>query len=407
MLSFQARKKDNNYLVPVMNWMSGQNASKPSQSTQNITNYATSKPAQYIQSKPAGQGLPPSPYKPYAQTQELMRQSSQPGYQKPVVKPYTESPGPGPEKTTAPIAQQQQYNPMSRYQELAAGRQDYLKQQSNEAINRQKQIYDVRNNALQSQIPQLQGQLDKYIQGAGAGIAEQERLTQLAKEGITQRSGEEMKLNAQTAREGRGRLQGTLAGLNALDSSSTGQLMAKAEGNLANTQAGALRAREQGIAQADHDLVTYKRDAENAKQTEIGKFNNALRDLQANMDVNSLEYQNAASKLLNDAQTAIYGIETGVAQKEMETQQMYDKMDAELQMEQMKGTNGKLSDKQTQAQTALQQIQQVRDWMVKSPNINKFTKLPWTGKDYDTVITSLTDMIGRMRSGGACLTTFH
>lgn len=388
MLSFQARKKEDNYLVPVYNYMNGGAAKPASTPTQSSSKYMSTPTSNYL---PKSQNVQKPIYQPYASLQSSMRTASKPGYttptvNKPVVKPPVTTPTPQVQQPTSPL---------SKLQQIGANRQQFAQQQAQDEETRQKGIFDVRSKALEAQKPELETRLNNYRDLSRQVIAGQEEQTRLAKEGIEQSSGEEMRLNAQTAREGRGRVQSTLAGLNALDSSTTGQLLAKAEGNLSNNQATALRSQKQQLSEADNNLVAYKQQAQLAEDDEIAKFNEAIRQISANYDINSLEYQNAVKQAYDKAQESIYNIEEGVANAELENQKYYDK----LSMDQTAG--GKLTDKQSMAQTGLTQIQQARDFFVNSPNINKSTKIPGVGREYDTVITSLVDMIGRMRSGGA------
>lgn len=323
-LSF-LKRKDDPYMPTIYASGSGsQYANNTLAPSSNFLNYATSKPSTYVQQKPT---TTTTPYKSYATTQSLMRQS--PAYSTSTVKPTTATTNP---PYTAPTVQAPQNNALSKLQQIGTNRQQFYQTQADQEAERQKKIFDIRNQTLQAQIPDLEGRLNKYRTLSDEAIKNQELQTQLAREQIKQDSGEEMRLNAQTAREGRGRIQSTLAGLNALDSSSTGQLLAKAEGNLVNKQATALRAQKQQLAQADQGLLQYKQQAQLAVDDEIAKFNQAIRDISANLDINSVEYQTAVKQAYDKAQESIYGIENDVANAELEVQKIYDKASAEQSM---------------------------------------------------------------------------
>lgn len=329
MLSFQSRTSKNDYLLPVYSWASGNTSTKPATQTSSTSKYFTPLTQQYSAPKPVTVNKPVYPA--YQQTQNLMRQSST--YKTPTATPQKTS-TPQQQRQYAPPAPQQE-SPLSKLQQIGASRQQFYQTQADQEAERQKKIFDVRSNALQAQIPELETRLSNYRNLTGEAIKNQEEQTRLAREQIQQDSGEEMRLNAQTAREGRARLQNTLAGLNALDSSATGQLLAKAEGNLTNAQATALREQKRQLAQADQGLLEYKRNAQYAIDDEISKFNQAIREISANMDINSLEYQNAVKQAYDKAQESIYNIEESVARAEMEVQNIYDKAFAEQQAKQL------------------------------------------------------------------------
>lgn len=333
MLSFQARKKEDNYLLPVYNYMSGGSAPKSTMQTptQSSSKFMSSPTSRYL---PKTSTVQKPIYPAYQQTQNLMRQSS--SYQTPTVT----SPQVKPPVAPPNIPQVEQTSPLSKLQQIGASRQDFLQKQAEDEAARQKGIFDIRNKALEAQIPELEGRLNKYRDLSREAIAGQEAITAGEKERIRQESGEEMRLNAQTAREGRGRIQSTLAGLNALDSSSTGQLLAKAEGSLANNQATALRGQKQQLAEADQNLTIYKQQARLAEDDEIAKFNQAIREISANYDINSLEYQNAVKQAYDKAQEEIYKIEQGVAQAELDVQNIYEKAYAEKDAASMVGDAG-------------------------------------------------------------------
>lgn len=332
MLSFQARKKDPNYLLPVYNYANSSNkipaSGAGSQYANNTTvNYATKKPAQYIQSKPTLQPKP-SLYKPYASTQGMMRQSSTVQTPKPVTQPPRPSGPPAPTtRQTPPPAPQ--LDPMSKYQQIQANRQKMIQSQADSEVEKQNKLTQIRNDFLEKQKPDLENRLNNFRANAQKATQNMATQTELAKEQIRQDSGEEMRLNAQTAREGRGRIQNTLAGLNALDSSVTPQVLAKSEGNLANNQATALRQRNAQLASAEKDLLDYKTNAQALEDDEVAKFNEAIRTIAMNMDLNSAEGQAAAREALSKASLAIYDIEQGIADKELEMQTFYDKLAAE------------------------------------------------------------------------------
>lgn len=393
MLSFQARKKDDQYLLPVMSYANGGGkiaaSGAGSQYANNTSRFMTPITKQY--SSPAPKPKTPV-YQPYQNTMNSVKKVQTGGYQTPTVKPATPTPKP---VVTPPPAATVQTNPMTKLQQIGANRQTFYQKQADDEAARQKGIFEIRSKTLEAQKPELEQRLRNFQDRSNEAIKLQEAQTAQTKQNIYDTRGEEMKLNAQTAREGRGRVQSTLAGLNTLDSNSTGQLLAKAEGNLADKQGRALGNRSAELNDADIQLQNYKLQAGSMVDDEVAKFNQAIRDISANYDINSLEYQTAVKQAYDKAQEQIYTIEESVANKELENQQYYDK----LSMDQMAG--GKLTDKQAMAQTGLQQIKDVRNFFVQNPNLNKWTKVPGVGRDYDTVITSLTDMIGRMRSGGA------
>lgn len=332
MLSFQARKKEDNYLLPVYNYMSGGSAPKSTMQTptQSSSKYMSSPTSRYL---PKTSTVQKPIYPAYQQTQNLMRQSS--SYQTPTATKPPVKPPVVPPPTNIPVPQPT--SPLTKLQQIGANRQTFLQKQAEDEAARQKGILDIRSKTLQAQVPELEGRLNKYRDLSREAIAGQEAITAGEKERIRQESGEEMRLNAQTAREGRGRIQSTLAGLNALDSSSTGQLLAKAEGNLANNQATALRGQKQQLAEADQNLTIYKQQARLAEDDEIAKFNQAIREISANYDINSLEYQNAVKQAYDKAQEEIYKIEQGVAQAELDVQSIYEKAYAEQDAKNMAG----------------------------------------------------------------------
>lgn len=336
MLSFQARKKEDNYLVPVYNYMNGGATKTASTPTQSSSKYMSTPTSNYL---PKSQNVQKPIYQPYANLQSSMRTASKPGYttptvNKPVVKPPVTTPTPTVTQPTSPL---------SKLQQIGANRQQFAQQQADQEAERQKGIFDIRSKALEAQKPELEGRLNKYRDLSRQAIAGQEAITAGEKERIELESGKEMRLNAQTAREGRARLQNTMAGLNTLDSGVTPRLLAMAEGNLANNQATAQQAQTQKIREADQNLTLYKQQAQLAEDDEIAKFNDAMRTIAANYDINSLEYQNAVKAAYDKAQESIYNIEEGVANAELDVQKIYDTAYAtEDAKQQVAGTgNGK------------------------------------------------------------------
>lgn len=233
--------------------------------------------------------------------------------------------------TNAPQTVQQQQRPQfdtsgfqQRMQDIGNKNRELQQQQAQSQEESFRRLQGIREQQLRSQVPGLQNQLNKYTSAADQSIANMQAATDDQKQKIRTQSGEAMRRAAQTNRENQQALQNTFAGLNTLDSSVFQQQAARQTNDFTRNQNTRLQDQAMQMNEADRVLTDFRNQAELDKMAEVERFNQAIRDIEANVDVNSEEYDQLIRQAYSQAQQNIQTIDQQLLGAEMDFQsQMY------------------------------------------------------------------------------------
>jgi hypothetical protein len=229
----------------------------------------------------------------------------------------TSSPAP---KTPPPTTQTQQSPYTDQLSKITQSQTDFYNNQAAKTAEGLKSSYDTSQKYLSEQIPQMQGFLSNYQNLADKSVNNQQQYTEQQKQELADQAGKEQFMQAQAAREGRGRLQNTFASLGAVDSSAFQNFAARAEDRLARGQDESRGQLKRDTGNLDREFSIFKDQTELAKMQEVEKFNAAVRQIQASMQQGTSEYQSAVQAAYDRAQENIFGIQRSLAEKEADYQ---------------------------------------------------------------------------------------
>lgn len=216
-------------------------------------------------------------------------------------------------QTPAPAATLPFQGSVDRQRAIASDRRDFQQEMADRQAGNLEQIYNAQQSGLSQSAQDLQGNLDSFITRQNQRIEDLKGSTQEQKQSIRDQRGKELRRAAQTNRENQAGLQNLFAGLNVLDSSAF-QNQASAQANrFTGKQNETLRIMTNELNQADRDLQDYRYQAADLVDSEIAKFNEAIRNIQTQMQVGSAEYNAAVQSIYDQAQQNIFAIEEGLA----------------------------------------------------------------------------------------------
>lgn len=346
--------------------------------------------------------------------------------------------------------QPQQSNSMENYLNSSQARAEALaKQQADEQQRIAEETYNQEASALQAQQDNLQGQLGQYRARTQEDLANQQKAADQSKANAKEEWGAAQRRLAQTRMQQKSALEKQYASLGTVDSYGTGSFTG-ANANVENdftrmtneTQNNMLNR----LAEIDNNFLNAKTEATRRMQDEESKYNQAVQQINQQLAGNAQLKGQAlrqAAMTLQQRRAEIYdqieGLKMQAEQDKYETQQklaLQAQQDAQFQDEfsklsqqfistgkpqtmddvifinknkdtykeiigSMSGQSnngaGKVAAKDANiARQGMETIMNIKDNLGARQDIN-----PLSNRSYKTSITNLSDMIGRLRSGGA------
>lgn len=294
-------------------------------------------------------------------------------------------------------------NPLiAKAREIAQRRAQFQVDQANTKVGQLDEQQGINQKYTDARVAKLEGLRDAAIGRINATIPLQEEATNEYKTKVEDQYGRQFKESAQAQKEEQQGIQELFAGLNTIDSGALNTQAIKSRERLTGKHQEIIANRTMELNQADRELKQFKLDAQAMIQQEVAKFDDQLLSIAQTFEQGTAEYNAAIKQAYDAAQENIYALEAGLNERELAYEEKAQALQQEMMMEQMKtgAKDGKLTDKQALAQTGLQQVSDLVNYLVKDPNVYRDI-MPWSNRSYKNVVTSVADLIGRMRSGGA------
>lgn len=302
--------------------------SRPSQTT-------TQTPKQVIQSVMTPSWKQTTTKQPVTWQNVNQRFPSQSNVQKQIPPPTTPPPGttPPPTTKTDPTG----INPLiAKAREIAQRQAGFYSDQADKQVTQLGEQQGIRQKYADTRVSKLEALRDAAIGRINETVPLQEQATNEYKTQVEDQYGRQMKEQAQAQREEQQGIQDLFSGLNTVDSGAFITQGMKSRERLTANQSATITARTNELNTADRDLKQYKLQAQGLIANEVQKFDDALLTIAENLEVGSAEYNAAVKQVYAQAQEAILGLESGLADKELAYEEKAQALQADLLKEQMK-----------------------------------------------------------------------
>lgn len=430
-----------------------QNKTKPDESSQI---------KQSIASIPKTNYTKPAMYKTTQQVQQTLKNNVQGpqrvsnGYvstYKPMSTPGNNINTPVPRASTPQVKTSLAPNPQDPYQSYFDKVQSMYgeQQKRNEELARQRQsegekvareTYDNAINSAKSEIPSVQQGLDKYTQAVREGITNAEADAERQRQQEEVDWGKNQRMLAESRRQMTGQREKQYAALGTIDSYGTGSFtdanQKDDQGFMEQTNEN-LQSKQNRIYQINSNLSKAKREAEFKIQDKVDEANAKIRAInsaitnneaqkgqairqvymQAQQEIGQIKDQFEGMKMNIENEKINYNVQQ--TQKNLDSQQLgslsqdfistgrpktlndlmfisKNPTGAKVLIESMKNQEGtKASAKDVNiAKTGLNNLDFISQNVSSRKDIN-----PLSSRQYKSAVTNVTDLIGRLRSGGA------
>lgn len=255
-------------------------------------------------------------------------------------------------------------------------------------------LYDTTNQSLLGQIPEGQQDLENYKASQQARVEKAKAALPGQEETVNTDYGAAQKVRAQTRNESEARLKNQFAGMNASDSYGAGSLTSELSGleNTFNAEtASADVKRLDQIFKLRQDVTDVETEADSLVAAEELKLRSTIRSIQSQVGLNNIEKQNLIQQAYQASQDKVDEIDAYLAQLQYQ----------QTETSGTKSTTGKVAAKDANiAKSGIDAIANIRSFISQNPNINKDIN-PLSSREYKATITNASDLIGRLRSGGA------
>lgn len=255
-------------------------------------------------------------------------------------------------------------------------------------------LYDTTNKSLLDQIPEAQQGFENYKAGQQARVAKAQAALPGQEETVNTDFGAAQKLRAQTRNESEARLKNQFAGMNATDSYGAGSLTSELSGleNTFNAEtASADVKRLDQIFKLRQNVTDVETEADSLVAQEELNLKSTIRSIQSQVGLNNIEKQNLIQQAYQASQDKVDEIDAYLAQLQYQ----------QTETSGTKSTTGKVAAKDANiAKSGIDAIANIRSFISQNPNINKDIN-PLSSREYKATITNASDLIGRLRSGGA------
>ena len=342
------------------------------------------------------------------------------------------------------FAKQQQIN-----REAAARREGTATNQTNAYIESLRNSYGRQANELRDSIPFLQGESERTRAELEAGAADIARSGEVQGERVRENTGTQLRQNAQSKRELDAQRQNTFASLGTLDSSEFRKMQTNADSDLLMMQDTNLKEQNNKLAEIDNAVGTAVRQAKSAIASETAKFNEAVRKINSAINASVEEKEDAIRMAYAQLEGTVAEIQNELAANNQAAQ--LAKLQFQQQMEVINAQNkqpqlsaefmrtgvpqtqedfiyktqnaggfadkigatagatgfGKVSAKDANiAQSGLATINNIRSYIQSDPGVLRSIgpggiSNPLSNQEYKSTISNASDLIGRLRSGGA------
>lgn len=254
-------------------------------------------------------------------------------------------------------------------------------------------LYDTTNQSLLGQIPEAEQSFENYKTAQQARVAKAKAALPGQEETVNTDFGAAQKVRAQNRNESEARLKNQFAGMNATDSYGAGSLTSELSGleNTFNAEtASADVKRLDQIFKLRQDVKDVEDEADSLVAQEELNLRSTIRSIQSQVGLNNIEKQNLIQQAYQASQDKVDEIDAYIAQ--LQYQQTISGT---------KSTTGKVAAKDANiAKSGIDAIANIRSFISQNPNINKDIN-PLSSREYKATITNASDLIGRLRSGGA------
>ena len=292
--------------------------------------------------------------------------------------------------------------------------------------------YAERNRALGAQVPKLQQQFSDTQGFFQKGLANAQQKADYDKQNITDATGSLQREAAQTRQESAARTGQKFAGLNTTDSfgfGSHGRAQENIESDFNRFTQENLRSAEQQKFEVDSNLQEYELTAQQKIDDVRIKLDNVIAQIYSDQTLNDIEKQGALDGVFGDYQSVLDEIDTemngvyeryaqslaeleknglsdgfmntGIPENEADFKMKFENPDEyEAMFGQGQSTTDDLDDKGKIAAAGLDTLADIRGYLETNPTANQNIN-PFGERDYKSAIKNMSDIIGRLRSGGA------
>lgn len=239
--------------------------------------------------------------------------------------------------TTFPQTDMTGINPLvAKAREIAQRQAGFYSDQADKRVGQLDEQQGIRTKYADERVSKLNALKDAAIGRIGETIPLQEQATNEYKTQVEDQYGRQIKEQAQAQREEQQGIQDLFAGLNTMDSGAFQTQAMKSRERLTANQSATVRERTNELNAADRDLKSFKLEAQQQISNEVAKFDDLLLQIAENMEVGSAEYNAAVQQVYDQAQEAILGLESGLAERELAYEEKAQELQAELLKEQIK-----------------------------------------------------------------------
>ena len=227
---------------------------------------------------------------------------------------------------------------LANIQALGAKQQAAAKQRALDNENRLKERYNLANQGLEGQIPELDAELENFKATEAAGLAEAKKAAEAQKATTSDYYGEAQRLAAQTRNETRGQTGRTFANLGTIDSRGEGSYQQGMENiDTEFNRETQKRLNEKAAKLSDIDSTYLKAEvasnnAIRAKEAEKAKL---VRQIKLAQQQNNLDLADQLTAAYQVADDTITEIENNLMQLKYASEQETEKTQREL--DQLKG----------------------------------------------------------------------
>ena len=225
--------------------------------------------------------------------------------------------------------QPQQPNYLKGIQDRSQQRIDLQKKSTDDYVNRIRTSGQAGTQALQSQIPALQGGYDKYVEGVRGGLNRSKVATEGAKQNTENVYGGALRQGAEGWRATQGQIDKKFANLNAVDSSAYQNRYVNAGSDFSRGQQELLGTQAQEIARLDSEYTQAEIDAEQLINVESTNLQQQIAQIQGSIAQGTVEYEQAIADAYNNAQANIFDIQDKLSTFENDIEVERQKADLE------------------------------------------------------------------------------